>query len=122
MRNRAAAPVQITAEQILRDAKDRIDETPKPPDRRITDVEELKQFRLYRRKEFEDSIRRQRMHIGTWMKYAQWEESQHEFDRARSVFERALDVDYKNTTVWLKYAEVGRLIFAKVCRVRDAGG
>jgi len=26
--------------------------------------------------------------------------------RARSVFERTLDVDYTNRTVWLKYAEM----------------
>ncbi|GLD99735.1 hypothetical protein PINS_up008463 [Pythium insidiosum] len=59
-----------------------------------------------KRKAFEDEIRRQRHHIGTWMKYAQWEESQHEFKRARSIFERAIDVDYKNPTIWLKYAEM----------------
>ena len=40
------------------------------------------------------------------MKYAAWEESQNEFERARSVYERCLDVDYRNTTVWLKYAEM----------------
>ncbi|OWZ22479.1 Pre-mRNA-splicing factor, Crooked neck [Phytophthora megakarya] len=59
-----------------------------------------------KRKSFEDELRRQRHHVGTWMKYATWEESQEEFARARSVFERALDVDYKATTIWLKYAEM----------------
>jgi hypothetical protein len=34
--------------------------------------------------------------------YATWEESQKDFRRARSVWERALDNDYRNTTVWLK--------------------
>lgn len=48
-----------------------------------------------KRKEFEDQIRRQRMFLGTYMKYAAWEESQHEFERARSVYERCLDVDYR---------------------------
>lgn len=28
------------------------------------------------------------------------------FFRARSVFERGLDVDHRNITVWLKYAEM----------------
>lgn len=63
-------------------------------------------YRMEKRKEFEDSIRRQRFHLGTWMKYARWEAAQQEFDRARSVFERALDVTYKQESLWLKYAEM----------------
>ena len=30
------------------------------------------------------------------MKYSAWEESQKEFERCRSVYERALEVDYRN--------------------------
>ena len=30
------------------------------------------------------------------MKYATWEESQREYERARSVYERTLEVDYRN--------------------------
>jgi len=41
-----------------------------------------------------------------WIKYAQWEESQQEIQRARSVYERALDVDHRTITVWLKYSEM----------------
>jgi len=40
------------------------------------------------------------------MKYAVWEENQGEFVRARSVYERALEIDSRNTTIWLKYAEM----------------
>ena len=40
------------------------------------------------------------------MQYAQWEEGQKDFRRARSVWERALDVSYTNPTTWLKYAEM----------------
>ncbi len=36
------------------------------------------------------------------VRYAAWEESQNEFERARSVYERALDTDYRNVTIWLK--------------------
>ena len=68
--------------------------------------QELEQYRMYKRKEFEDSIRRQRQHMGTWTKYALWEAEQKEFTRARSVFERAIDVEYKNVTIWRKYAEM----------------
>lgn len=34
--------------------------------------------------------------------YAHWEESQKDFRRARSIWERALDADYTNTNFWLK--------------------
>jgi len=44
--------------------------------------------------------------IGVWQRYALWEASLNEFERARSVFERALEVDYKNQTTWTKYAEM----------------
>uniref|UniRef100_A0AAV1UUF8 Pre-mRNA-splicing factor Syf1-like N-terminal HAT-repeats domain-containing protein n=1 Tax=Peronospora matthiolae TaxID=2874970 RepID=A0AAV1UUF8_9STRA len=106
VKNRAPAPIQITAEQILLEANQRKEEVAPPPRRRIADAAELSEYRMGKRKAFEDELRRQRHHVGTWMKYATWEESQHEFARARSVFERALDVDYKATTIWLKYAEM----------------
>jgi hypothetical protein len=38
--------------------------------------------------------------------YAKWEAAQHEFDRARSIWERCLDIDYTNVLVWQKYAEM----------------
>lgn len=38
--------------------------------------------------------------IGNWLKYAQWEESQKQVQRARSIYERALDVDHRNVTLW----------------------
>ncbi len=44
--------------------------------------------------------------MSTWIKYALWEESQRDFERARSIFERAMDVDYRNPTLWIKYAEM----------------
>lgn len=40
------------------------------------------------------------------MQYAQWEEGQKDFRRARSVWERALEVTHTNPTAWLKYAEM----------------
>ena len=68
--------------------------------------------------------------MSNWIKYAAWEESQKEIQRlhhlalvytsidsivfkkslcycrARSVYERALDIDHRNITLWLKYAEL----------------
>ncbi|EQC30011.1 hypothetical protein SDRG_12291 [Saprolegnia diclina VS20] len=106
VKNRAPAPIQITAEQILREAQERKEAPGRIGRRKIEDDEELDEYRMSKRKTFEDTIRRQREHMGNWIKYAQWEESQREFERARSIYERALDVDYKNHSLWLKYAEM----------------
>eukprot|EP00026_Physarum_polycephalum_P003608 Phypoly_transcript_03621.p1 GENE.Phypoly_transcript_03621~~Phypoly_transcript_03621.p1 ORF type:complete len:661 (+),score=148.16 Phypoly_transcript_03621:136-2118(+) len=106
VKNKSAAPVQITAEQILRGALERQDAEPKPPRQNITDTEELSEYRLSKRKAFEHAIQRQRHLIPAWIRYALWEESQRDFDRARSIFERAIDEDYRNPTLWIKYAEM----------------
>lgn len=107
VRNTAPAPVQITAEQLLRLAKNQgIEDVTKAPKQFITDKEELIQYQQTKRKDFEDQIRRGRQNIGIWCRYALWESAQKEFERARSIFERALDVDYRNQTLWLKYADM----------------
>ncbi|PPD87713.1 hypothetical protein GOBAR_DD15352 [Gossypium barbadense] len=106
VKNKTPAPIQITAEQILREARERQEAEIRPPKQKITDPTELADYRLRKRKEFEDLIRRVRWNQSVWIKYAQWEESQKDFNRARSVWERALEVDYRNHTLWLKYAEV----------------
>ena len=48
----------------------------------------------------------QRMNPAVWMKYAAWEISQNDIRRARSIYERFIDVDYRYPAVWLKYAEM----------------
>ncbi|GFO15887.1 pre-mRNA-splicing factor clf1 [Plakobranchus ocellatus] len=107
VKNKMPAPVQITAEQLLREAKEReLELVPPPPKQKISDPDELAAYRMRKRKAFEDNIRKNRSVMSNWIKYAQWEESQKELQRARSVWERALDVDHRNITVWLKYAEM----------------
>ncbi|URD98738.1 HAT (Half-A-TPR) repeat [Musa troglodytarum] len=106
VKNKTPATIQITAEQILREARERQEPEIRPPKQKITDVHELADYRLRKRKEFEDLIRRARWNAGAWVKYASWEESQGDFARARSVWERVLEVDYRNPTLWLKYAEL----------------
>lgn len=106
IKNRAPAQIQITAEQILLEAQERQIEEKTAPRQRVTDQEELEDFQMRKRKEFEDQIRRQRQFIGNWLKYAKWEESQKQFARARSVYERVLDVDHREHKIWLNYAEV----------------
>jgi crooked neck len=107
VRNRAPNPIQISAEQLVRDARDRhLEDMPKLPEQYIEDNEELEMYQREKRKDFEGQIMRSRTQIGLWLRYARWEADQKEFERSRSVFERALDVDYKNDQLWLKYAEM----------------
>ncbi|KAF3043152.1 NineTeen Complex (NTC) component [Didymella heteroderae] len=105
VKNKAAAPIQISAEQLLREAVDRQDEKLKAPTQRFADMEELHEFQGRKRKEFEDYVRRNRINMNNWMRYASWELEQKEFRRARSIFERALDVDSTSVALWLRYIE-----------------
>ena len=97
------------------------------------DPEELAVYRLQQRKHFEDRLRMNRNAIGAWIKYAAFEEAQRDFERARSVYERAIDVDHRNVNIWLKCASrrisrrmrvaAAGLIWtrpAQVCRDGDA--
>ena len=104
-KNRAPAPLQITAEQLLRESLEFTESRSSAPQQSIATAEELREFQLRKRKEFEDGLRRQRHSISQWLRYAEWEGSQKEWGRARSIFERALEVDYRNVSVWMKYAE-----------------
>lgn len=97
VKNKAAAPVQISAEQLLREAVDRQEVALQKPTQRFADLEELKEYQGRKRREFEDYVRRNRVRLHNWLQYAQWELEQKEFARARSVFERALDVHPNNT-------------------------
>lgn len=105
VKNKAAAPIQISAEQLLREAVDRQEPGLQAPTQRFADLEELHEYQGRKRKEFEDYVRRNRLNMGNWMRYAAWELEQKEYRRARSVFERALDVDPTNVPLWLRYIE-----------------
>merc|ERR1719379_2128403 len=129
VRNKSASEQQITAEQLLREATDRqVDDEANviAPQQRIADEDELQMYRVRKRKEYEDIIRRQRQNVGTWIKYATWEASQQEFRRARSIYERALHIEYQNVSLWLKYLEMemknkfvnhARNLFDRVCQL-----
>jgi crooked neck len=107
VKNKQPAPMQITAEQILREARERQeDDNYTAPAQKVMDPEELAVFRMRERKHFEDRLRMNRNAMGAWIKYAAFEEAQRDFERARSVYERALDVDHRNSSLWLKYAEM----------------
>ncbi|KAK5153534.1 NineTeen Complex (NTC) component [Oleoguttula sp. CCFEE 6159] len=105
VKNKQAAPTQISAEQLLREAVDRQEPGLQAPTQRFADLEELHEFQSRKRTEFENYIRRNRINMNNWMRYAQWELEQKEFKRARSVFERALDVDSTAVILWIRYIE-----------------
>ncbi|KAK2742572.1 NineTeen Complex (NTC) component [Myotisia sp. PD_48] len=105
VKNKAPAPQQISAEQLLREAVDRQEPGLQAPTQRFADLEELHEYQGRKRKEFEDYVRRNRINMNNWMRYAQWELEQKEFRRARSIFERALDVDSTSITLWIRYIE-----------------
>lgn len=105
VKNRAPAPIQITAEQILREAADRQAQATADPVVKIHDAEEYQSHLRDRRKHYEDNIRYRREDIGNWVKYAKFEEESKEFERCRSVFERSLEVEHRSAKLWLRYAE-----------------
>lgn len=107
VKNKAPAKIQITAEQLLREAWDRKESaTTRIPKQHIADLEELQEYQRTERKQYEQRIVRNRQHTPLWQRYARWEESQQDFPRARSVWERAIDNDYRNPAIWLGYAEM----------------
>jgi crooked neck len=107
IKNKRPSSKQITAEQIVQEAQALQTETEfKPPRQIISDPYELDEYRLAKRKEFEDLVRRMRWNAKIWLKYSKWEEQQKDFRRARSVYERSIDVDYRNSQTWLRYAEM----------------
>ena len=120
VKNKMPAEVQITAEQLLHEASlTKVEKVAPPPRQKIADEAELAHLRMRKRKELEDNIRKNRVVVSNWIKYAQWEESQKEFQRARSVYERALDVDHRNVTMWLKYAEM-EMLHKQINHARNA--
>jgi crooked neck len=105
VKNKNPAAIQITAEQLLREASERQTKPLPKPQQKIQDKEELLEYQLLKRKECEDAVRRNRTAIGAWLRYADLEEKWNELDRCRSVYERALE-HQQNQTLWLKYVEM----------------
>lgn len=114
IKNKDIAPIQISAEQLIK-------ESTSTPDPLRTTEEARRKLRqkvdkasgsaesLQRNREFfENKIRRDRHQLGVWVRYALWEEGQGGPDsgaRARSIFERSLDVSPYHTPLWISYAD-----------------
>ncbi|BFU19005.1 crooked neck protein putative [Entamoeba histolytica] len=105
IKNREFAEIQITAEQLIREARDNQTPSYTRPKMTIHDEEELQAYRLTKRKEFEQGVTKERQNPKRWTRYAFWEEEQGEYVRARSIFERALEQDYTIADTWMKYVD-----------------
>ncbi|CAI5758674.1 unnamed protein product [Candida verbasci] len=99
---------QITSKDIFQDAFTR-QESQKlsRPKQTIQDLEELKSYQQTKRKEYEQQLNKNRLNFGQWIRYARWEiEHNHDWNRGRSIFERALDVDIQYVPFWIQYLQM----------------
>ncbi|XP_027360352.1 crooked neck-like protein 1 isoform X2 [Abrus precatorius] len=111
VKNKTPAPIQITAEQILREARERQEAEIRPPKQKITDATELGEYRLRKRKEFEDLIRRVRWNIGVWIKYYAEVEMKNKFiNHARNVWDRAVTLLPRVDQLWYKYIHMEEML------------
>lgn len=96
---------QISAEQILKEVyqKRKIVKPATKVD--ILDLEELHEYQRRKRSEYETYLKRNRLDMGQWIRYAQFEIEQHDIRRARSVFERGLLVDGGYVQLWVRYID-----------------
>lgn len=97
---------QVTSESILQEAFDNKDKPLYRPKQSIQDLEELRSFQLTKRREYEQQLNKNRLNFGQWIRYAKWE-ADHNKDivRARSIFERALDVNVQHIPFWIHYIQ-----------------
>lgn len=55
---------------------------------------------------WKDAIRKNKTTMSNWFKYAAYEDNMKELERARSIYERGIDVDHRCIQIWLRYAEM----------------
>lgn len=96
---------QISAEKILDEVykKRKIVKPSTKVD--VLDLEELRELQRRKRAEFETYLKRNKLDIGQWIRYARFEVEQRDIRRARSVFERALLVDNSHVPLWIRYID-----------------
>lgn len=102
-----AAQTQVSSADILDHANQLKQSTFKRPEQTIQDLEELRSYQLTKRREFEQQLNKNRLNFGQWIRYAKWEvQHNHDFQRARSVMERALEVNGQHVPFWVRYIEM----------------
>lgn len=102
-----ATPAQITSKQILQEAFTSKDSRFNRPQQTIQDLGELRSYQQTKRKEYEQQLNKNRLNFGQWLRYARWEiEHNHDYPRARSIMERALDVNVQHIPFWIQYIQM----------------
>ncbi|CUM66181.1 uncharacterized protein PRCAT00003839001 [Priceomyces carsonii] len=97
---------QITSSEIINDAFQSVSKPKERVKQLIQDLEELKSYQLNKRKEYEQQLNKNRLNFGQWLRYAKWElNNNHDFQRARSIFERALEVNVEHVPFWVQYIQ-----------------
>lgn len=95
---------QVTSSQILREAFESKQLRWQKPQQSIQDLVDLRSFQITKRREYEQQINKNRLNYGQWLRYAKWEvEFNRDFARARSIYERALEVDVEHVPFWTQY-------------------
>ncbi|KAK4048382.1 NineTeen Complex (NTC) component [Microbotryomycetes sp. JL221] len=100
VKNRAPAKIQITAEQLLREAADFQEKTAPKPKQHVEDLEELHEYRGRKRQEFEEVIRRTRSN----------ELKARNIAHARNLFDRAVTLLPRVDQIWYKYVYLEELL------------
>ncbi|RHW69820.1 hypothetical protein DPX39_100103700 [Trypanosoma brucei equiperdum] len=72
----------------------------------INSPEELALYRQKTRAELEERVKRGYTFLGNWVKYARWEAQQKDYERMRSILERAVKYHGANPVLWRDYAEL----------------
>ncbi|SMN21627.1 similar to Saccharomyces cerevisiae YLR117C CLF1 Member of the NineTeen Complex (NTC) that contains Prp19p and stabilizes U6 snRNA in catalytic forms of the spliceosome containing U2 [Maudiozyma saulgeensis] len=96
---------QLSVENILSDVYARRKSSKTQPKIDIQDIDELRELQGRKRKEFESYLKRNRLDMRQWLRYASFELEQHDMRRARSVFERALLVNGAHIPLWIRYID-----------------
>ena len=108
IKNREASNIQITAEQLVHDARTQFapSNVVVPQTVHIADREELNDFLQRKRKDYEERIRKHSHMLRAYLDYARFEASHDSYPRARSILERASNKLAYDPSFWIAYSEI----------------
>jgi crooked neck len=105
--NQSVSSIQITAEQLILESVSRTKDRPRLPELEHQTQAELEDLRFKRRQAWEKNVTRNLCTFNTFIRYARWEEDIQELDKARSVYERALEFTrFQERQVWICYIDM----------------
>ncbi|RNF11424.1 crooked neck [Trypanosoma conorhini] len=108
-RDARASTAQLTAAQLIADAQEMQRGAGPVNDSTRVVINSREELALYRQKtraELEERVKRGYAFLGNWVKYARWEAQQKDFERMRSVLERAVKFHGTSPVLWRDYAEL----------------